>query len=216
MGVPETVSREQWLIARKEFLVKEKELSRARDAVSRARRELPRVLMGTDYVFETEDGPKTLVDLFDGRRQLIVYHVMQPPPDQEFCPSCAFWIDGMGDPAHLQARDTTLVLECPVPLERFGRFWKRMGWTVPFVSSEGTTFKQDLMFALDRDYLQPPGISAFIREGEDVLHAYSTHQRGSDLLNSTYNYLDITPLGRQDAELGFKQSWVRYHDEYEL
>ncbi|WP_344972181.1 DUF899 domain-containing protein [Salinactinospora qingdaonensis] len=215
MSLSKVVSRDEWLVARREFLQQEKEFTRARDALNAKRRELPRVLLDKDYVFDTPDGKASLLDLFDGRRQLIVYHFMVPPETGTFCVSCSFWIDNVGHLAHLHARDTSLVVDCPVPLPRIQEFKERMGWTVPWVSSYGSDFYPDLHFKIDERDPQPPGISAFVREGDSVFHTYSTHDRGSDLLNGTYNYLDLTPLGRQEEGLGFPQAWVRYHDEYE-
>ncbi|MEY9211895.1 DUF899 domain-containing protein [Thermobifida halotolerans] len=216
MALSKIVSRDEWLAARRDFLAKEKEFTRARDALNAQRRELPRVLVDKDYVFDSpEGGKKSLLDLFEGRRQLVVYHFMSPPETGEFCVSCSFWVDNIGHLAHLHARDTTLVVDCPVPLDRIERFKKRMGWTVPWVSSQGSDFYRDLHFAVDGPDPLPPGVSAFVREGDRIFHSYSTHNRGSDLLNTTYNYLDITPLGRQEEGLRFKQEWVRYHDCYD-
>src|SRR5262249_18979187 len=134
---------------------------------------------------------------------------------ENFCKSCSFWVDNIGHLAHLHARDTTLVLDCPVPLEAIERFKRRMGWTVPWVSSYGTDFYRDFYVAIEPGRGPvPPGVSAFIREGTRVFYSYSTHLRCSDQLNTTYNYLDLTPLGRQEEGLDFPLEWVRYHDQY--
>ncbi|MBE1576306.1 DUF899 domain-containing protein [Amycolatopsis roodepoortensis] len=215
MTASEVVSREEWTAARAAFLAKEKELTKARDEINAQRRALPRILVEKDYTFQDpERGELSFSDLFEGRRQLIVYHFMMLGPSEEFCTSCSFWIDNIGHLAHLHARDTTLIIDCPAPLEKIQPFKERMGWTVPWVSSLGSDFYQDFHVSLGSG-VQPPGISAFVREGETIQYAYSTHGRGSDLLNTTYNYLDLTPLGRQEEGLGFTQEWVRHHDRYE-
>ncbi|MPZ81289.1 MAG: DUF899 domain-containing protein [Actinophytocola sp.] len=215
MSPTKMVSRAEWVAAREELYAKEVELLAARDAVSAQRRELPWVEVDKEYVFETPDGKAGLLDLFDGRRQLIVYHFMVPRETGEFCTSCSFWIDNIGHLAHFHARDTTLVIDCPVPLEMIQAFKERMGWTIPWVSSKETSFYDDFYVKLgDADPIQP-GISVFARDGDRVFHTYSTLQFGGELLNGTYHYLDLTPLGRQEDGLGFKHEWVRYHDEYD-
>ncbi len=208
-------TKEQWLRARKELYQHEGELIKTRDAIAEQRRALPRFLVDREYTFDTPDGPKALIELFDRRQQLIVYHFMVPPETGEFCRSCSFWIDNVGHLAHFWARDTTFVVDCPVPLGRFVEFRDRMGWDVPVVSSHGTSFYDDFFVTLDDGVHIQPGVSVFIREGDDVFHTYSTLVTGSELLNSTYNYLDLTPLGRQEDGLSFKHEWVRYHDQYE-
>jgi predicted dithiol-disulfide oxidoreductase (DUF899 family) len=213
--LPRVVSRDEWVAARRAFLATEKELSRARDRVNAMRRRLPMVRLDEEYVFDTPAGRRTLPDLFDGRRQLIVYHAMPFRDPASFCVSCSFWIDNIGHLAHLHARDTSLVIDCPEPLDKILAVVRRMGWgDLPFVSSYGSDFYRDLHMRVDGPEPLPPGISAFLRDGAAVYHTYSTHMRGSDLLNGTYNYLDLTALGRQEEGLAFTQSWVRYHDAY--
>ena len=170
--------------------------------------------MNADHKFTGPDGEVSLLDLFDGRRQLVVYHFMSHVDGADFCRSCSFWVDNIGHLAHLHARDTSLVLDCPVPYAEIAEFKQRMGWTVPWYSSLGSSFYRDLHVTLEPGVVVPPGISAFIRDGDQVFHTYSTYGRGSDLLNGTYNYLDLTALGRQEEGLAFPQSWVRYHDSY--
>jgi predicted dithiol-disulfide oxidoreductase (DUF899 family) len=208
------VSREEWQVVRREFYALEAELVEAKDALAARRRRLPRVRIEREYVFDAPDGEMTLLDLFDGRRQLIVYHFMTPGGSGEFCTSCSFWVDNIGHLAHLHARDTSLVLDCPVPLDRITSFKQRMGWEVPWVSSARTTFYADLFVDLDDGSRIQPGVSVFIREGDEVFHTYSTLQTGGELLNSTNHYLDLTPLGRQEEGLAFKHEWVRHHDSY--
>lgn len=216
MDLPRIVSREEWVAERLAFLAKEKEFTRMRDALNAQRRALPMVLIDKEYVFDSPDGKLSLLDLFDGRRQLIVYHFMLPAETGgHFCPGCSFWVDNIGHLAHLHARDTSLVLDCPVPLADINKHKERMGWTVPWVSSLGTDFYADFYFPLDKPEPQQPGVSCFLRDGDRVYHTYSTHDRGTDLLNGTYNYLDLTALGRQEEGLAFKWEWLRYHDQYE-
>lgn len=217
MSLPDVVSREEWVAARNRFLVTEKELTRARDRVNAQRRELPMVEVDKSYLFDTPEGKKSLLDLFDGRRQLVVYHAMPFTDPSSFCLSCSFWIDGIGHPAHLRARETSLVIDCPEPLGKILEVVQRMGWDrLTWTSSAGSDFYHDFwMTPAGKDKAFPPGVSAFLRDGDRVFHTYSTHQRGSDLLNGTYNYLDLTALGRQEEGLAWTQSWLRYHDEYD-
>lgn len=208
--------RAQWLTARKALLERERELTRARDAVTRERQALPMLTVDADYSFTAPGGRRlSLLDLFEGRRQLITYHFMGSLEGYGWCPICSFWVDNIGHLAHLHARDTTLVVVSPEPPAETERFVERMGWTVPFVSCHGTTFYEDFHVSLD-DGAEPevPGVSTFLRVGDEVRYAYSTYRRGSDLLNNTYNYLDLTPLGRQEDHLEDKMDWVRHHDDY--
>jgi predicted dithiol-disulfide oxidoreductase (DUF899 family) len=209
------VSREQWVDARLEHYAKEKELLRIRDELSAERRTLPRVLVDKQYVFQSPDGEVTLLDLFDGRKQLIVYHFMLPSvTGGKFCVSCSFWVDNIGHLAHFHARDTSVVLDCPVPLETINAFKERMGWTIPWVSSQGTDFYADFYVTSGDARPMAPGISVFIREGDSIFHTYSTLEYGGEMLNGTYHYLDLTPLGRQEEGLAWKHDWVCYHDQY--
>jgi predicted dithiol-disulfide oxidoreductase (DUF899 family) len=234
---PQVVSRDEWLAARKALLDKEKEATRARDALAALRRELPMVRVDKEYVFEGPDGKATLLDLFDGRRQLIVYHFMFGPDWEEGCPSCSMNVDGFGHLAHLHARDTTLAVVSRAPLTKIEPFQARMGWTFPWYSSFGSDFNYDFHVTQDetvapveynyRDKAEleragqtwfmtgeQPGYSVFLREGNGVYHTYSTYSRGGDHLMATYNFLDLTPLGRQDGR-EFTMDWVRHHDKYD-
>ncbi|OLT19128.1 hypothetical protein BJF79_02645 [Actinomadura sp. CNU-125] len=203
--------------SRLEHYAKEEELLRVRDSLSAERRELPWVKMDREYVFQAPDGERTLLDLFDGRKQLIVYHFMLPSmTGGKFCVSCSFWIDNIGHLAHFHARDTSVVVDCPVPLDDILAHKERMGWTLPFVSSAGTDFYSDLHFTSPDGKVMMPGISVFARDGESVYHTYSTLEYGGEMLNGTYHYLDLTPLGRQEEGLAWKHDWVHYHDEYEF
>ena len=239
------VSREEWLAARKALLLKEKELTRQRDALHAERRRLPMTRVEKPYVFDGPDGSARLLDLFEGRRQLIVYHFMFDPDWEEGCPSCSLLVDNLGHLAHLHARDTTLVLVSRAPLAKLERFKARMGWSVPWYSSFGGDFNHDFHVTLDEavapalyNYEGPEehlrkgepyftrgelhGVSAFLRDGREVFHTYSTYARGGDLLLGTYNWLDLTWLGRQEdweepqgRSDGSFMHWVRHHDRYD-
>lgn len=214
MTLQKVATREQWLEARMKLYAKEKELLDVRDAVSAERRELPWVAVDKEYVFRSPDGDVTLLDLFDGRKQLIVYHFMLPSmTGGKFCVSCSFWVDNIGHLAHFHARDTSVVLDCPVPLDSIVEFKARMGWSIPWVSSHETDFYADF-FVKPSSGTMMPGISVFIREGDRVYHTYSTLEYGGEMVNGTYHYLDLTPLGRQEEGLAWKHDWVHYHDDY--
>jgi len=229
--MPQVVSRDSWIAARKELLAKEKAWNRERDALSAARRGLPMVQVEKEYVFQGPEGSQTLVDLFWGRRQLLVYHFMFDPAWDEGCSNCSFVADHFdGALVHLAARDTSFAVVSRAPIEKIARFRKRMGWDFPWLSSFGTAFNYDSLVTLDESHTeynyapvsaQPAGyphegeregLSVFLRDGERVFHTYSTYQRGLDALMNTYNFLDLTPLGRQEED-GI-MGWVRHHDRY--
>ncbi|MGQ0846829.1 MAG: DUF899 domain-containing protein [Sporichthyaceae bacterium] len=237
--LPRVVSPEQWLAARQELLEWEKDLTRARDVLNRMRRALPAKLVERFYAFTGPDGSASLADLFEGRSQLIVAHLMYAPEWDGACPGCSMMADSIGDLAHLHARDTSLVAVSRAPYPRLAAYRKRMGWTFPWFSCAGTTFNSD--FHLDPsngfNYRDPAelkqsglgsiaeadevgGISVFRRDGADVLHTYSTYARGVDLLLGAYNWLDLTPSGRAEGWDGTPDlsgegvAWVRRHDEY--
>lgn len=149
MDLPTVVSREQWLVARKELLAKEKAATRAKDAVNTERRELPMVRVGKNYVFDSAEGKRSLLDLFDGRHQLIIYHAMWLFDDDQLCPSCSLLIDGLPHLSHLHARNTTLSVVARGPLAKLCEYWQRMGWTVPVVSSAGSDFNWDFNVTVD-------------------------------------------------------------------
>jgi predicted dithiol-disulfide oxidoreductase (DUF899 family) len=237
MNRPNIVSRNEWLAARKALLGLEKEATRQRDALSAARRRLPMVEIDREYVFDGPNGPTTLRDLFDGHRQLIVYHFMFDPQWDEGCRSCSHFMDNAaGSIVHLGARDTSFVVVSRAPLHKIETFRQRMGWQVLWVSSFGTDFNGDFGVTLDPEQVpyeynysdaktllaarkiwvakgELPGISVFLREGDRVFHTYSAYQRGLDLPLNTYNFLDLTPLGRQEED-GRIQAWIRHHDRY--
>jgi predicted dithiol-disulfide oxidoreductase (DUF899 family) len=219
MNHPQIVSRDEWLVARKELLTKEKEATRARDQLNAERRRLPMVKIDKEYLFEGSDGQASLLNLFDGRRQLIVYHFMFDPSWDEGCMGCSFVVDNIGHLTHLHARDTSLAVVSRAPLTKSEPFKTRMNWTIPWFSSYGSDFNYD--FHVTTDDGEVSGVSVFLREGATIFHTYTTTARGNDLLLGTYNYLDLTPLGRQEdweEPPGRSNSpamgWLRRHDTY--
>jgi predicted dithiol-disulfide oxidoreductase (DUF899 family) len=170
------------------------------------------------YTFEGPDGDRDLIDLFEGRRQLLLYHFMFGPNDEEGCVGCSMMVDNMGRSAHLHARDTSRVLVARAPLTKIDAFKKRMGWTVPWYSSFWSDFNVD--FGVTTDAGETFGLSVFLRDGEKVYRTYFTTARGVEYLGSNWSYLDLTPLGRQetweDSPEGWPQSdpyvWWRHHN----
>ncbi|GAA3462102.1 DUF899 domain-containing protein [Saccharothrix longispora] len=217
MTLPRVVSREEWLAERLPFLAKEKEHSRARDVLHAQRQALPMFPVDNKYEFDTPDGKRSLLDLFEGRRQLIIYHFMLPADSGGMlCLGCSFWVDNMPHHLeHLHARDTSLVVDSPLPLGEFLPHKERLGWSVPVTSSFGTDFYDDFRIPLMPGVAAIPGITVFLRDGDEIYCTYATAFRGTDLVNNTYNYLDLTFLGRQEADLDFKWSWLHYHDDYD-
>jgi predicted dithiol-disulfide oxidoreductase (DUF899 family) len=221
MNLPPIVSTAEWTDARQALLVKEKEATRALDALAAERRRLPMVPIDKPYEFEGPDGSGTLADLFDGRRQLVVYHFMLTP-GEEPCTGCSSFTDNVGDLAHLHARDTSFVLVSRAPQAEIQAFQRRMGWTVPWYSSFGSDFNRD--FGLSTGQGETFGLSVFLRDGDRVYRTYFTDSRGVDRLRMDFNLLDLTPYGRQeeweDSPEGWPQTppyaWWRLHDEYEL
>jgi predicted dithiol-disulfide oxidoreductase (DUF899 family) len=216
MELPQVVTPSEWEIARQEVLTAEKEATRARDALAAQRRRLPLVEFRPDHRFDGPHGTVRLVDLFAGRRQLIVYHFMLEPGGTP-CNGCAFFTDQVGHLAHLHARDTSFVLTSRAPQHEIEPLQRRMGWTIPWYST------------LDEDFNRACGIgggfglSVFLRDGDRVLRSYFTSGRGVEALGNAWSLLDLTPLGRQetweDSPPGYPQTapytWWRLHDEYE-
>ncbi|MGH8158134.1 MAG: DUF899 domain-containing protein [Rhodanobacter sp.] len=242
--LPPPVSRETWLAARKQLLEAEKTATRARDALNAQRRTLPMVAIDKDYVFDTSEGAANLLGLFEGRRQLIVYHFMFHRDRGEGCHGCSYLVDNIGHLAHLHARATTLALVSRAPLAELQRFKERMGWQLPWYSSWDSDFNYDFhvtqdeaaapieynyrdkpeLIARGHNYHlegEQPGLSVFLRDGMRVYHSYSSYGRGLDLLLTTYNYLDLTPFGRGESWGGMPDldgkgmDWTRLHDRYE-
>jgi predicted dithiol-disulfide oxidoreductase (DUF899 family) len=219
MKTPPIVSREEWEAAREELLVKEKQLTRARDALAADRRRMPWLAVEKEYAFDGPRGKASLLDLFEGRRQLIVYRFFYDPGMKSFpeagCPGCSFLADQVAHLAHLNARDTTLVFVSRAPQEDIARWKARMGWDIPWFT---VTDDFDADFGVDEWH----GTNAFVRDGASVYRTYFVNERGDEAMGSTWAYLDITALGRQedweDSPQGYPQTppyqWWRLHDEY--
>ncbi|WBX79328.1 DUF899 domain-containing protein [Virgibacillus salarius] len=247
LQLPPIVSRDEWLIARKELLAKEKEFTIARDGLNAMRRQLPMVEINKDYVFDSPHGKTSLLDLFEGRLQLIVQHFMFDPDWEAGCPACSLATDNVGHLSHLHARNTSLAMISRAPLSKIQHYKKRMGWDIPWYSSFNSDFNYDFHATLDEsvtpieyNYLtkeelmekgvpldseqsmEVPGFSSFLRNGDRIFHTYTTYARGTDILIGTFNYLDLTALGRQEdweepsgRSDGNGKTWLRRHDEYE-
>jgi predicted dithiol-disulfide oxidoreductase (DUF899 family) len=223
-------TREEWLDASRELVQREKEHMRQGDELARARRELPWVRVDKDYTFETDDGPKTLIELFDGRSQLIVYHFMFGPDSTNGCVGCSFLSDHLdGAIPHVNARDVTVTCVSRGSLEQMNAYKERMGWRFPWVSSLGSEFNFDFGVSYDEEHPdglynftevtgmkgEVPGMSAFVLEDGVVYHTYSSYARGLEFLDGAYHLLDRSAKGRQEEELDEPGSWWRRHDEYE-
>ncbi len=228
------VSREEWIEARKRILAREKELTRLRDQLSRERRELPWERVDKRYVFEGRSGEETLADLFGSRSQLIVYHFMYGPDWESPCKSCSFWADNFERiDVHLEHRDVSLVAVSRAPFPKLAAFQKRMGWTFEWVSSFGSDFNYDYQVSFRSEDLatgevlhnytrrktgmsELAGISVFYKdESGSIFHTYSTYERGLDMLNGAYHYLDLVPKGRDEDHLPYTMDWLRLRDSYE-
>lgn len=219
MNTPPIVSRPEWDAAWEKLLVREKELTRARDRMAAERRRMPWLAVEPDYVFDGPDGRATLLDLFQGRRQLIVYRAFLEPgvhgwPDHP-CPGCSLVADQVAHVAHLNARDTTLVFASRAPQPVIERVTARMGWTMPWYT---ITDGFDADFGVDEWH----GTNAFFRDGDRVFRTYYVNNRGDEAMGGTWSYLDITALGRQeeweDSPADYPQTppygWWRWHDDY--
>jgi predicted dithiol-disulfide oxidoreductase (DUF899 family) len=219
MKTPPIVSPQDWEVARQKLLVKEKQLTRARDALAAERRRMPWVALEKDYEFDGPNGKANLLDLFDGRRQLIVYRAFFEPgvhgwPDHA-CVGCSMVADHVGNLAHLNARNTTLVFCSRAPQTDIERVKARMGWQIPWYTITGD-------FDKDFGVHEWHGTNAFIRDGDRVFRTYFINNRGDEPLGSTWSYLDMTALGRQekweDSPEGYPQTppyeWWNWHDEY--
>lgn len=227
----DVVSHEAWLAARKAFLAKEKEFTRLRDELAAARRALPWERVTKEYVFDGPTGKETLSDLFAGMSQLVIYHFMFAPEWDAGCKSCSFWADNFdGIDIHLAHRDISFLAISRAPVAKLEAYRKRMGWRFKWVSSGGTSFNYDYLASFTPEQvanggaqfnysdMKPPetdmvGISVFTKdESGAIYHTYSAYSRGVDLMNGAYNYIDLTPKGRDEG--GRNQFWVRRHDEY--
>lgn len=230
IALPRVVSREEWRTERERLLAKEKAHTRARDALNAERRRLPMWQIEKDYVFHGPDGRSNLAGLFAGRRQLILYHFMFGPNAAEGCDGCSMVVDNMCHPAHLHARDISLVLVSRAPLGRIEPFKKRMGWTLPWYSSFDSDFNVDFGVGPGEPQTDQHqegemfGLSVFLRDDQDnIYQTYFTQHRGVEYMGSSFSYMDLTPYGRQedweDSPQGWPQgpryAWWRHHDRYD-
>ncbi|MGK9169587.1 DUF899 domain-containing protein [Inquilinus limosus] len=227
------VSHEEWLKARLDLLAAEKEVTRQLDALTRRRQAMPWERVEKPYRFEGPNGTLSLADLFDGRSQLIIYHFMLGPDWEEGCKSCSFWADNFnGIPIHLNHRDVTFTAVSRAPLAKIEAYKARMGWSFPWVLSFGSDFNFDYQVSFTPEQIaegkalynyeirpnkisEQVGISVFYqnRSGE-VFHTYSCYQRGVEMVNGAYHFLDLVPKGRDEDGLNFTMEWVRRHDQY--
>lgn len=211
-AIPKVASREEWLAQRLSLLDQEKQLTKQRDRINAERRRLPMVKIEKSYEFDTPDGKKSLKDLFQGQRQLVVYHFMFDPTWDKGCTGCTGYVDALGDLSLLPERDTTFTLISRAPLEKLEAYKKLKDWDVPWASSFGSDFNYDFHVTLDPkvapteyNYRSEPtvtgeehGLSVFFRNGEDLFHTYSVFARGTESLTDAYALLDLTPYGRQE------------------
>jgi predicted dithiol-disulfide oxidoreductase (DUF899 family) len=220
MNAPTIVSPQQWDAAREALLTKEKELTRARDALAAERRRMPWQAVEKEYRFEGPDGPVTFADLFDGRKQLVVYRFFFEPGVEGWpehgCVGCSFMADQVSHLAHLNARDTTFVQVSRAPQAEIRRYAERMGWTdIPWFT---LTDDWDRDHGVDEWH----GTNAFIRDGDRIFRTYFVNSRGDEAMGTTWSYLDLTALGRQeeweDSPEGYPQTppygWWNLHDRY--
>lgn len=222
--LPHIVSQAEWQTAHGQLRIKEKAATKARDALAAERRRLPMVKIEKDYLFEGESGPARLIDLFDGRRQLIVYHVMFGPTWQQACVGCSMGVDNIGHLSHLHARDVSLALVSRAPQAKLAAYKKRMGWTVPWFSSFGSDFNVDFNVTIGDE--EKSAVSVFLCDvdggGDSVYRSYVTSGRGDEMLGTVWSYLDLVPFGRQESwevsPKGWPQTppygWWRHHDRY--
>jgi predicted dithiol-disulfide oxidoreductase (DUF899 family) len=242
MTTHEVVSKDEWVEARKRLLAKEKEFTHLREQLSSERRALPWMRIDKVYTFDGPDGKETLAQLFGDRSQLVVYHFMFAPEWEVGCKSCSFWADNFnGITAHLRQRDVAFAAISRAPLAKLQAFARRLGWTFPWVSSQGCDFNYDFDVSFRPDALargdatynfnklsslrsggsvrhitpsDMPGISVFAKdESGAIFRTYSTYGRGLDMMNTAYHYLDLVPKGRDEG--GQIMAWVKLRDLYE-
>ena len=234
MGPNQIASQEEWLAARKRLLEKEKAHMREADRLAAERRALPRLKIDKSYAFATERGRRTLPELFEGRGQLVVHHLMYAPDWTAACPGCSFQAEHIDGPAqHLHHHNVTIVAVSRAPLPKILAYRKRMGWRFEWVSSFGSDFNYDFHVSFTKEQIDErridynfgtittdgrylseelPGLSVFLKdEAGEVLLTYSTYARGLDMLLGTHHYLDLTPEGRNEPDY---PGWPRRHDEY--
>jgi predicted dithiol-disulfide oxidoreductase (DUF899 family) len=240
MATSKVVTHDEWLAVRKKHLAKEKEFTRLRDQLSKERRDLPWELVEREYLFQGENGRQTLADIFQGRSQLIVYHAMFDPATagqhtpwtaDAACFVCSFWMDNFnGITLHLNHRDITMAAVSRAPYPKLAAYKTRMGWNFPWYSSAGSDFNFDYQVSFTPEELnageveynyrptqlsgaEAPGISVFLNESGQIYHTYSTYERGLDMVNVAYHYMDLVPRGRDEGGDG-AGSWVHRRDEY--
>ena len=232
-ATPPVVSRAEWLAARRDHLAHEKELTRQSDKIHAERRRLPMVKLDKNYVFEGPEGKRSLLELFEGQKQLVMYHFMFDPAWEKACLGCSGFVDALGDLSMLKERNTNFVLISRAPLEKLEAWKEQRGWDTPWYSSFGSDFNYDFFVTMDKEkapeqarawidsgYFKVPvdqpfpkgeqhGMSVFFRDGDSVFHTYSTFRRGVESVTDSYAMLDITPYGRQedweDSPDGFPQ-----------
>lgn len=233
MSGQKAVSKEEWLAARKTLLGREKAFTKERDDLSAMRQDMPFVQVEDAYLFQTEEGEQSLLELFGPHKQLIIYHFMFGPNWEEGCPSCSLWADSFnGIDVHLAARNTAFSCVSNASLDTLLAYRKRLGWSFKWVSAQTNSFSADFGVSFhdgDQSKLgagynysgkifgkEMPDISVFTRcENDDILHSYTTYSRGLDMMNGMYHYLDLTPLGRDEDKLPSTMSWLRRSDQYE-
>ncbi len=240
MATHQVVTHDKWLAARKKHLAKEKEFTRLRDQLSRERRDLPWELVENEYMFEGANGRQTLSEIFEGRGQLVIYHAMFNPETagedttwtaEAPCQVCSFWMDNFnGITVHLNHRDITMAAVSLAPYGKLAAYKNRMGWTFPWYSSAGSDFNYDYGVSFTPDEVkngkveynyratswsgsEAPGISVFLKQDGRIYHTYSTYERGLDMLNLAYHYMDLVPMGRDEGDGGI-EAWLRRRDEY--
>ena len=205
---PPIVTRDAWLTARKTLLAHEKELTKHYDRVSAERRRLPMVKLEKTYTFDGPEGKHSLLDLFDGHHQLIVYHFMFDPAWENGCDGCTGYVNELADLSMLPARDTQFVLISRAPLEKLQAYKARKGWDLPWYSSFGSDFNYDFQVTTDKG--ETHGLSVFFRIDDDVFHTYSTYNRGTESLTDSYRLLDMTPYGRQEDWEDSPSGWPQH------
>ena len=229
MELPRIVSEAEWQEANEQLRAKEKEATKARDALAAERRRLPMVRIEKEYVFDGPGGKASFLDLFEGRRQLIVYHFMFGPSQDVGCDGCSMVADQIAHLAHLHARDTSFAMVSRAPNAKIEPYRERMGWSHPWYSSFGSDFNVDFGFSPETPQEgvyqdgETFGLSVFVRDGDEVYRTYFTNRRGVETLGPVWTLLDLTPLGRQeeweDSPQGRSQGppyeWWRRHDEYD-
>ncbi len=228
------VTKDQWVTQRKTLLAREKELMQLHDQIAAERRALPWEKVDKKYMFTAHEGPKTLGDLFEGRRQLMVQHFMFGPDWEQGCPSCSYMADHTdGMTIHLAHRDITFIAVSRAPIADIDRFRERMGWKFKWVSSNSSDFNFDYAVSFRREDMdqgkvyynygmrehpaeEAPGVSVFYRDDAgDIFHTYSTFGRGVEVMMGAYQMMDLAPKGRDERDVPYKMEWVRHHDRYQ-